>query len=108
MSNRVIRIRQIQVPVRALGRQHHHANDTTRAAIPLDRLLQRLLHKPHSIGLLHALPPVGVAETVDVCRARTADRVRLLVEGSAEGDAVDLAAVTLVPACDDEAGSGDC
>lgn len=27
------------------------------------------------------------------------------MEGPAEGDAVDLAAVSLVPACDDEAGS---
>lgn len=67
VSHLVLAIRQVQVPVRTLGREHHHANDTTRAAVPPDRLLERTLDKVHSLCLLHALLPVIVAVAVDVC-----------------------------------------
>lgn len=99
----VVRVRQVQVPIRALLRQHHHPDDTAGAAVPLDGLPQRALNERHGLVLLHALPPVRVAVTVDVRRAGPADRVGLLVQGAAEGDGVDLAAEALVPAGDDEA-----
>lgn len=86
------------MPVGALGRQYHHADDATRAAVPPDGLLERLLDEGDRLVLVHALLPVRVAVSVDVGRAGAADRVGLLVEGPAEGDAVDLAAVPLVPA----------
>lgn len=102
----VLRVRQIQMPVGALGRQHHHANDTARAAVPPDGLLQGALDEVDGLGLLHALFPVGVAVSVDVGRARAADGVRALVQRTSKRDAVNLAAVALVPACDNEAGAG--
>lgn len=105
MPDLVVFVWEIQVPIRPLGRQHHHAYHAARAAVPLDGLAQRRLHKLHGIGLLHALLPVRVAEAVDVRRARAADRVRLLVQRAAERDAVYLASVAVIPASNDEAGS---
>ena len=89
-----------------LSRQHYHTDDTARAAIPLDSFLQRLFDEINGIRFLHALLPVGVAEAVDVRRTRAADRVRLFVKGSTEGNAVDLATVALIPARDNETSPG--
>lgn len=101
----IARVRQVQVPIRSLGRQYHHAYNTTRAAIPPDGLLQRVLDEVYCLLLLHALLPVCVAVTVDVGGTGAANRVGLFVQRAAQRDAVDLATVALVPACDDETGT---
>lgn len=67
MPDLVIRVGEIQVPVGALGRQHHHANHASRAAIPLDSLPESPLDEGDRLLLVHALLPVRVAEAVDVC-----------------------------------------
>lgn len=100
----VVGVREVQVPVGPLLREHHHADDAARAAVPLDRLLQRALDKVDRLGLLHAFPPVRVAVAVDVRRPGPANGVRLLVQRAAQRDRVYLSAVALVPARDDEAG----
>lgn len=105
MPHLITRVRQVQVPIRPLGRQHHHANDTARAAIPPDSLLQRILDEVNCLLLLHTLLPVRVAVAIDVGGARTSDRVGLFVQGTAQGNAVYLATVALVPACDDKSGT---
>lgn len=76
----VLAIRQVQVPVRTLGREDHHANDTTRAAVPPDRLLERALDELHRLRFFHALLPVVIAVTIDICRSGPADRVGALVQ----------------------------
>lgn len=93
------------MPVGAALGQDHHANHTTRAAIPLDCLGQGALDKVDGVVLLHVFAPVGVAVAVYVAGPGACDGVCLLVEGASEGDAVDLSAVALVPAGDDDAGA---
>ena len=88
-----------------LGRQYYHAYNTTRAAIPSDSLLQRLLDEADCLLLVHTLPPVCVAVAVDVGGAGTANGVGLFVQRTAQRDAVDLATVALVPACNNETGA---
>jgi hypothetical protein len=90
------------MPVRTLLCQHDHTDDTARASIPLDSFLQSALDEVDRIFLLHTLLPVGIAVTVNVCRTRTADGICLLVQRASQGDRVDLAAMSLVPASDDE------
>lgn len=101
----VIRIRQIQMPVGALLRQHHHPDDTSRGAIPLDRLLECLLDKRYGFGFLHSFLPVGVAVTINVCGTGTTNRIRLLVQGAAERNVVHLTTVAGIPAGNNEAGT---
>lgn len=98
----VLLVGQVQMSFGTLLGHHHHADDTTRATIPLDGLLQGALDKLDGVLLLHALFPVVVAVAVDVGRSGTADGVGLLVQRTAEGNGVDLTAVSLVPAGDDE------
>lgn len=93
------------MPVGALLSQHYHPDDTSRGAVPLDRLLERLLDKCHGFRLIHAFLPVGVAETINVRGSRTANRIGLLVQGAAERDVVHLTTVAGVPASDNEAGA---
>ena len=90
---------------RAFGCQHHHADDPSRAAVPLDGLLESALDKGDPLLFRHVLLPVRVTVAVYVGRARAADRVRLLVERAAEGDGVNLPAVPVVVTCDDDAGA---
>ena len=96
---------QIQVSLSTLGRQDDHANDTTRASVPFDGLPQRPLDERNALFLAHAFLPVGVAVSVDVRRSRACNSVRLFVQGAAEGYRVYLAAMSLVPACDDDTGA---
>lgn len=103
MPHLITRVRQVQVSIRTLSRQYHHADHTARAAIPPNSLLQRFLDKVHCLLLLHALSPVGVTVTVDIGGTGTADGIRLFVQRPAQGNAVDLSAVALVPARDNEA-----
>lgn len=70
---------QVKVPHCPLLGQDHQSNDTTRASIPLDRLLQGAPHEINTLLLGHLLLPVCVGIAVDVGRARTTDRERLLV-----------------------------
>lgn len=77
--DRVALIREVQMPVGALGRQHDHANDAAGATVPLDGLRQRALDKLDGVRLLHSLSPVRVTVSVDVGRTRTANRICLLV-----------------------------
>lgn len=67
------------MPVGALLGEDDHADDTTRAAVPLDSLGQRTLHEVDGVGLLHALFPVRITVSVDVRRTGPADGVGLLV-----------------------------
>lgn len=67
------------MPHGALSCQDHDPNDTARASIPLDRLLQRTPHKADALFFCHLFPPIGVGETVDVGRPRAPDGERLLV-----------------------------
>lgn len=46
--------------------QDHETNDTTGAAVPLNRLLQSTPHKINAFFLCHLFPPVGIGITVDV------------------------------------------
>lgn len=101
----VLAIWQVQVPIRTLGREHNHADDTTRATVPPDSLLQRALDKVHRLRFLHTLLPVVVAVTVDVCRTGPADRVRTLVQRATQGNAVYLTTMTLVPSSNNETGA---
>ena len=99
----VVLVGQIQVSLCSLPRQHHHANDAARAAVPLDGLGQRSLDKSDALLLIHALAPVGIAVSVNVRRARAADGIRLLVQRASGGNRVDLAAMTVVPSRNDQA-----
>ncbi len=105
MPDRVLLVGKVQVPVGALLCQDHHADDAAGAAVPLDGLPQGALDEVDGLLLLHALLPIRVTVAVDVGRARAADRVRLLVQGAAEGHRVDLSAVPLVPSRDDKTGA---
>ena len=66
-------------------------------------MAQRLAHKLLALGGRHPRLEVRVAEAIDVGRARAANRVRPLEERAADGDGVDLAALDLVPAGDEDA-----
>lgn len=46
--------------------QDHETNDTTGAAVPLNRLLQSTPHEINALCLRHLFPPVGIGITVDV------------------------------------------
>lgn len=96
-------IRQIQMPDCSLLSEHHHSYDTSRASVPLDGLLQRAFDELDGSSLVHTLLPICVTITIDVCRARTSDRIRLLVQRTAERYRVDLAAVSFVPTSNDKA-----
>lgn len=78
----VVLVWQIQMSLRACGREHYHTNHTTRASVPLDGLRERTLDKLDALIFCHVLLPVCVTVSVDVCRPGTADRVRLLVQGT--------------------------
>lgn len=65
----VVGVRQVQVPHSTLFGQHHHTDDTTGAAIPLDGLLQGTAHKVDTLCLRHVLFPVRIGITVDVGRS---------------------------------------
>jgi len=62
----VVGVRQVQVPHGALPGQDDHANHTTGATVPLDRLLQCTSHELDALFLRHLLFPVCVSITVDV------------------------------------------
>jgi hypothetical protein len=89
-------IRQVQMPDCALPRQHDHPDDTARATVPLDGLLQRLLDELDALVLAHVVLPVRIAEAVDVRRSGSADRIGLLVQRAAEWDTVDGATGSFV------------
>lgn len=59
-------VRQVQMSNGALGRQDHHTDNTTGAAVPLDSLLQGTLHELDSLFLRHVFLPMSVTVTVDV------------------------------------------
>lgn len=99
----VVGVRKIQVPHSTRLGQNNQPNNTTRATIPLDRLLQCTAHKVDALLFCHLLPPVRISITVDVGRARAADRKRLLVERSAQRNRVYLATVSRVVSGDDNA-----
>ena len=63
----VVLVWEVQVALCAIGRQHHHTDYTTRASVPLDGLSERALDELDALLLCHALLPVGVAVSVDVC-----------------------------------------
>lgn len=79
-----------------LGKDHK-TNDTTGAAVPLNRLLQRTPHEIDALFLRHLFPPVGIGIAIDVGRARAADSERLLVEGSSQRYRVHLTSVSRIP-----------
>lgn len=93
------------MPHGTLGRQHHQPDDTARAAIPFDGLLQGAPDKADPFLLRHVLLPVVIAVAVDVGRAGPANGVCLLVERSSEGNLVDLTTVSGVVSSDDDAGT---
>lgn len=62
-------VRQIQMSLRPLRRQHNHPDDTTRATIPLDRFPQSPLCELDALLLRHAFLPIRVTEAVDIRRA---------------------------------------
>ena len=97
----IFSIGHVKMPHSTLRRQDDHADNTTRTAVPLDRLLQRSFHEIHALFLVHVFSPVGIAVAVDVRRTGTADGVCLLVKRAAERNGVDLASVAAVVACDD-------
>ena len=90
-------VRQIKMSHSTILGQDHKANDTARATIPLDRLLQSTPHKVDTFLLCHLFPPVGIGITVDVGRARTTDSERLLVKGSSQRYREHLTTVSWVP-----------
>lgn len=92
------------MPVRTLRRQDHHANDTAGAAIPPNSLLERPFDEINCLLLLHTLLPICVAVAVNVGRSGSSNRIGLLVQRAAKGNAVDLASVTLVPARNNQTG----
>jgi hypothetical protein len=100
----VVLVWQVQVSLCTSSCKNNHTDHTTRTAVPLDGLRQRTLDELDALLFSHLLPPVCVAVSVDVCRPRTADRVRLLVQGASEWDRVDLTTMLVVPASDDETG----
>ena len=95
-------IRQIEMSDGAVLGQHHKANDTTRATIPFDCLLQGAPHKVNALLLRHLFPPVGIGITVDVGRSRTTDGERLLVKGSSQRYRVHLTTVSCVPTSEND------
>jgi hypothetical protein len=99
----VILVGEKDLPLWTSLGEHDHADDTTRAAVPLDSLRQGALHKRDSFTLIHSVLPVRVAVSVDVGGSRAADGVRLLVQRTAERDRVYLTALALVPTRDDDA-----
>lgn len=101
----IVLVGQIQVPIGALLGEDDHADNTARAAVPLDGLAQGALDKIDGLVFLHILLPISIAVAVDVGRAGAADRIRLLVQRAAQGNLVNLATMPLVPAGDDEAGA---
>lgn len=76
----VVLVWQVQMSLRACGREHYHANHTSRASVPLDGLRKRTLDELDALLFCHVLLPVCITISVDVCGPRTADRVRLLVQ----------------------------
>jgi len=93
------------MPDSSLRRQYNHTNHTTRTAVPLDRLLQRLFDEIDALFFRHVLFPVGITITVDVRRSGTANRVGLFVERTTERDGIHLAAVALIVTSDDDTGA---
>lgn len=72
-------VREVEVPHSSLLGQDNQSDDTARAPIPLDRLLQCTPHKVDALFLCHLLLPVRIGVTVDIGRARASDREGLLV-----------------------------
>ena len=70
---------QVQVSLCSLCCQNHHADDTARATVPFDGLPQGSLDKVYALLLVHALLPVRVTVSVDVCRTGSCDGIRLFV-----------------------------
>lgn len=75
MPHRIVRVGEIQVSVRTVLGENHHADDTSRAAVPLDGLPQCSLDEVDSIVLLHTLSPVGITVSVDVGRSRATNGI---------------------------------
>lgn len=84
----------------ALSCQDHQPYYSSAAAVPFNRFPKGPLDEFYALGFWHAFFPEGVAVAVDVGAAGSADGVGLFVEWTAEGDAVDGAAVEGVVACD--------
>lgn len=105
MSHSVVGIRQVQVSVCSFLGKDDHTNDTTGASVPLDSLPQSPLDEVDSVILLHTLSPVGITVTVDVSRSRTTDGIGLLMEGTTQGDGVDLATESLIPTSNNQTGT---
>lgn len=79
VTDGVLCIWEIQMSVRTLRRQNHHADHTTRATIPLDCLSQSTLDEADGLFLVHSFLPVGIAVSVDVGRTGSSNGIRLLV-----------------------------
>lgn len=75
----VVVVWQVQMSVCAVLGQDNHTNDAAGAAVPSDGLTETHLDEVNCVLLLHVLLPVLLAQTVDVCRSRTSNGVRLLV-----------------------------
>lgn len=90
-------VREVKMSHGTILGQNHQTNNTTRATIPLDRLLQSTPHKVNTLLFRHLFPPVGIGITVDVGRARTTNSERLLVKGSSQRYRVHLTTVSWVP-----------